>query len=491
MVKIITRLIAVVVILVLAANAALFVQQWWDAMNYPYGLDYGEGPILDQVNRLVAGETVYKNDLETAPFVIANYPPGYLVAQAPFRAMFGPALWYGRLIAGGSTLLVGVFIMLVVRKLTDRWIPALIGGLTFLAVPYVYTWAVLTRVDTLALFFSWLGLAIIVWGDKRRWMLWAAGLAFVCAIYTRQTHMVAAPGTAFFWLLGQKRYRDAARLTVFVGGLVLILFLILNTLTDGGFFLNVIGANINEFKRTTVDYYVEGFIDYAPFLIIIPIVYLLFAGSHQDQRLWFAVPYLLGALVTAYTIGKVGSWVNYLLELTAAIGLLTGLLIARMWNREGNSWIAPIVIGLLAWQVWALNPSVDTGEDSYFKSGFRWHRYIMDTEAPRHQWMYRVIEETEGIVLLDQYMAMLPLQDRRIYFQPFVMTQLARDGRLWDDRYLVEEIEQQKFPLIVIFAGDGEGLIRDRWSEAILDAIDEHYIFSGSMASNRLYEPFP
>ena len=34
-------------------------------------------------------------------------------------------------------------------------------------------------------------------------------------------------------------------------------------------------------------------------------------------------------------------------------------------------------------------------------------------------------------------------------------------------------------------------LIQDRWSPAIRDAIEANYIYSGDIAFNRIYEPFP
>ena len=45
-----------------------------------------------------------------------------------------------------------------------------------------------------------------------------------------------------------------------------------------------------------------------------------------------AAPYALGAVLSALTIGKVGSNVNYLLELCAASSLAGGIVVA--WSRQ-------------------------------------------------------------------------------------------------------------------------------------------------------------
>jgi hypothetical protein len=40
----------------------------------------------------------------------------------------------------------------------------------------------------------------------------------------------------------------------------------------------------------------------------------------------------------------------------------------------------------------------------------------------------RIVAEAEGPVLTDEHMGLLPLNGKRIRFQPFEMTQLSRDG---------------------------------------------------------------
>lgn len=48
------------------------------AIDFPFPLDYGEGPILDQVMRLWHGENIYRPDLTQAPYVVSNYPPFFI-----------------------------------------------------------------------------------------------------------------------------------------------------------------------------------------------------------------------------------------------------------------------------------------------------------------------------------------------------------------------------------------------------------------------------
>ena len=91
------------------------------------------------------------------------------------------------------------------------------------------------------------------------------------------------------------------------------------------------------------------------------------------------MPYLAGAVLSRLTIGKVGSNMNYLIELGAAVSLSLG--------------------ALLAWQ------------------------------RPRRA-AYTVVA------------ALLALDGRPLHFQPFEMTQLAWAGR-WDQRPFLHEIERR------------------------------------------------
>src|SRR5215211_4290866 len=58
----------------------LFLRHGWQALSFPYPLNYGEGPLLDQSVRLAAFENIYRTNLSAPPYVIANYPPLFMLA---------------------------------------------------------------------------------------------------------------------------------------------------------------------------------------------------------------------------------------------------------------------------------------------------------------------------------------------------------------------------------------------------------------------------
>jgi len=145
------RALSTLLMLAEAAVAVVFFVRVVVAVLYPYDLDYGEGPLLDQVARLSRFENLYRSDLSQAPFVVANYPPVYHAVQLPFLYLFGPSYWYGRLISAASIVATAAFVGLTVRALCRDRRVGVIAGLAVFASSPIYFWVPCARVDSLAL----------------------------------------------------------------------------------------------------------------------------------------------------------------------------------------------------------------------------------------------------------------------------------------------------------------------------------------------------
>jgi hypothetical protein len=468
-----------VVFLLLAEGlgAILFLRHGWDALAFPYPLNYGEGPLLDQSVRLAQLQDIYRTELRTAPYVVANYPPLFMLAQVPFVWLFGPALWYGRLISLLSVVAVALFVGLTLHALTRDRIASIAGGLIFPAMPYVVRWSSLSRVDSLGLALSWAGLFVVARWPERRWSVFVSALLLVAAVYTRQTYILAAPVAAFVWLAAQGQRRRAIETAAIAGGAGLVLFALLNLFTAGGFYLNTVTANLNDFRWERVSLNALGALLACPLLLLGSLAFLFFTPRKGNLSWWLVGPYLLASIPSAVLVGKVGSDVNYLLELSAALGLATGAFIA--WQRE-RPWLRIALIALLAVQVLAL------AQSSRVPAGLQDYAIEQRGEVAH---LSRMVARADGPVLTDDYMGLLPLQGRRIYFQPFEMTQLTRDGD-WDQRPVLEDIERERFPLIMIWSPPfAREIKRDRWTPRMLEEIHDHYQRTDRLADMVIYRP--
>jgi len=462
-------------LLLLVAAAAVFAVDATRSIAFPYPLDYGEGPLLGQTVRLSHLEGIYRPDLASPPYTVSNYPPVYPLVLSPLARHWGPAFWYGRVLSSLSMIAAAVLTGLILRSLTGDPLASAIGGLSLLAFPPAAYWAQLYRVDALALALSLAGLWVCVRCPSETWTVPVATLLLTTAIYTRQSYGLAAPLAGCGWLVYAVGWRRAVALAASITLAGAALFGLLDLATTGGFRFNVVTANINPYDPGSLLWYLSDIWALMPLAVIGAAAYVGLAG-------WFGVPswrligpYVVGAVLSALTIGKVGSNVNYLLEAGAAVSLSLGALLA--WQRPRR--LVHIAIALLL----ILDMSL-----MMLASPYRTviHARLAQPESARQ--LLGVVHDSRGIILADEDVGLLPLDGRPIYFQPFEMTQLARAGR-WEQQSFLADIERQAFSAILLYRIPDVPLHRTRWTDEMLAAIDRRYIIEQRIGQTDIYRP--
>jgi hypothetical protein len=478
------ELLAVLVLLLaLSGGAWLFLRTEALSITFPYPLDYGEAPLVDQAMRLLAGESLYLPTLDSAPYTISNYPPLYVVAISPFVALWGPNFWGGRLLSALSALASGVFLALIIYRLRRDALAALIAAGLFLAFPFVVHWSGLLRIDLLALALSLGGLYALVRAPEGWAGLLTGAVLLAAAAYTRQSYALAAPFAAFIWLWGGCGPRRAFTLAALVGGLGGAVFLALNAATRGGFFFNIVTANVNDFGMERLRWNLEQFWDAASWLSLLGAGMLFGLPAARVKGWTVAAPYAVGATLTALTIGKIGSNVNYLLELCAALSLLAGMAVA--WSRMAHPgktvrWLAVLLLVVLGWQT--RHMLAVTESDYVLRTTSRWD-VLEELRA-----LDAAVARIEGPVLADEYMGILTLQGRPLTIQPFEVTQLAWAG-VWDQTAFVEQIRNGEFAAVMIHYFPTFDVYRERWTAEMLAAVEEAYKPVAEYADTRVYRP--
>jgi ABC-type glycerol-3-phosphate transport system permease component len=467
------------ILLAAAWAASLFVRHGIAALAFHYPLNYGEGPLLNQAVRLQQLQNIYPSDLSSPPYVISNYPPLFVLLQAPLVWAFGPTFLYGRAISLLCTIAVAGLIAATINALTRDRTASVVGGLTFLAVPFVLYWSSLDRVDMLGLALSWGALYAIVRRPDRGGMILAA-LLLVAAVYTRQTYALAAPLAALAWLLARGQRRHALGLVIITSGVGLLLLGVLSALTGGGFLFHTVTANANEFRWELVSGNLSFMGGIMPLLLVGGLAFIVLGLRTRPAWWWLVGAYLAAAVATAFLIGKIGSDVNYLLELSAALALAAGSLVGRYPSRPA---LRTALLLALAVQVAIM---IQASQFTYarFQAGVIGNKNGLAR-------LEEVVNDSNGPVLADEYAGLLPLEGRGIYLQPFEMTQLQRDGR-WDQSPLLASIERREFPAILIWKPPyASGVYRERWTREMLETIDENYRPTHKYADTLVYRPRP
>lgn len=466
-----------VLLLVLLAAAAVFVADTARMVAYPYPMDYGEGPLLEQSLRLGHLQSIYRSDLASPPYTVSNYPPLYPAVLSPFARAFGPALWYGRLLSALGAVSAAVILAFILMELTGDRPAALVGGLALLAFPPMCYWASLYRVDALALALSLGGIWVAVRWPGARLGVPAAALLLVAAIFTRQSYGIAAPLAAAVWIGRTVSWRRALTLVGLTGVLGAVLFAGLQVATRGGFALNIVTANLNEYQTSSLVQYVADVWTLMPLSLLAVAAFLLAAPWAGVRSWWIIAPYVAGALISGSTIGKVGSNINYLIELGAGLGLALGALLAWLRPRRAIHAVLAVLLAVdLALVVLA--------------SPYRTVTHVRLKQGDEARRLLEIVHRAPGVVLADEDMGLLPLDGRPITVQPFEMTQLARAGR-WDQRPFLDDLERQAFAAILIYRVPRLGLERQRWTDEMLRVIDRRYVLDQRIGLTEIYRPRP
>ena len=470
--------IAILFLVVHLGNALfLYARHAVAAVGFPYPLDYGEGPILDQVLRLSKGETIYRSSFDVPPYTVTLTPPLYMLLQSPLVQIFGLSPGYGRAISILSLLIAAMFLGLTLFQLTRDHLASIIGGLLLFSVPYFFNWSVLDQVDSLALALSWAGLfSIVRWPDRWRGLTLAV-LLFTGAIYTQQTYVLVAPATALAWLIQTRRLRQAIALLLTTVSLCLLLFLGINIFTGGGFAFNLSAFNvINPWLYPQVAGRLIEFTIHAFILFLITLFFLIAERLDAPTHSWpFVLPYVIAAFLITMSVGKAISSDNFMYELAAALCLTSGAAIA--WVK--NHWVRAAVLLLIGIQVGSFVAWTKADYQPIFDEKLSYR-----SEISR---LSEMIRQTDSPILIDEYMGLIPLAGKNLYFQPFEFGQLEFSG-LWNPAPLISDLKHHKFPVLMIYFRDYR-ITKSRWTTDIYAACWENYTLTQTLADTLVLSP--
>jgi len=458
----------------------LFYEHGRAAVEFPYTLNYGEGPLLDQTMRLLRGEPLYAADVSLPPYTITNYPPLYILLQTPMAASQGAALWYGRAITLVATLWSALMIAVIVGSVGKDALAGIAAGLTLPAIPYIFHWSALARIDGLALALSLTGIACIARGYRSWWGVLGAVVLLTAAIYTRQTYALAAPLGVFVWLWARMNIYRALVFAVGVGGLVLALFILMLVATEGGFFTHLITANVNPLDSTILTFYVDEITVHLPIFLVGGALCLTLGALVARPGWWLIAAYSVGALGSALTIAKVGSDVNYLWEFSAALCLLAGLLIA---SAKRVPVLRAGLLVALAFQITMVTTLSESKYNGIITERIQKRDQIATLEA--------YLRTHQGVTIADEFMSELVISGQRVQLQPFEFSQLARDG-VWDERPLLAAMMRGDYQRIMIYQPYRNPSLRfERWTPEMLRVINSAFRPILQTAETTIYEYIP
>ncbi len=299
-------------------------------------IDYGEGPLFNQEvilyhllfdhgNPAYRGQTIYTLG-EHPPFILGNYPPVFPLVGALFMRIFGMTFTAGRMVSTLSVYGAAILVGLIVWQGTGQVLPAILGGGVLITMPLgIGTWGPFNRVDSLALFWSMLTVFLVLRYAGTRKVWWAVPVALL-TVYTRQS-MVDGVFAAFCYLVVRDWRRSiAVGLVTIAAGLGL--FVLLQILTHGAFYLNTVVDNENAFQWSVTLQSWHQFITHEGLFIFPLAVAGAAAGFFGTGSVLWAV-WLAGSVFVFATIGKTGAAANYYYTLEAASAACAAIFVGR------------------------------------------------------------------------------------------------------------------------------------------------------------------
>lgn len=462
------------------------------AWLFRWPIDYGEGPLLDQARRVASGENLYPPTFGQYGGLVSNYPPVYPCLLAVAGKVFGLSFPTGRAITAVTVCACAGFVGAMVRSLTGRSSPALLAIAFFVASPAVLLWSMFARVDFLALAFTLASLWVVVDRPRAPSTPYVAAVLTVGAAFTRQTHLLAGP-LAVAAALSIVSARRALAFVLAVVAATLCIVVALQILTHGGFWRHVVAANIQGYRFDNVfDAGKRLLLSSAPLAMLSVWALLSIPARTADEQKrteGAAVGvFFVGALLSSFTIGKVGSAANHLLPLVAALAILGGIGFA--WTAdvsaaEGeNDTVrlrARAVTGVLCLQIpWMVYCGLGLAQsaDDKLRRGAEFAR------------LAAVLESEPGPVVADEAAGLVVLSGHRLIVDPFDLTQLAQAGAARQER-LLSDLRAKRFGLLLVGEAPAvpDSCTHERWTPEMLDAIHNSYERHGVLAQATMYRP--
>jgi 4-amino-4-deoxy-L-arabinose transferase-like glycosyltransferase len=293
-------------------------------LRYPFELEWIEGGMVDEVQRIVRGESIYvAPSINFVPFL---YPPMFFYISAMVSSVLGDGFLPLRLVSFAASLVSFSVIFLIVSEETGNWRSALISTGLFAATFRVTgDWLDLARVDSLFLAF-WLLFIYFVRDQKSLVYSLLAGVFAAMAFLTKQTALIASLPIMlplFYW-----NWKRALSLLATAALIVGITTLILNQMSSGWYVyyvFDLLSQQAQWLPLLFVSFWRDDILVHLP-LAVLFITYFLIGRKLDRFSLvqWLSI--LMGALAASFiTRVKIGGDDNVLLPAYAVLSILFGL----------------------------------------------------------------------------------------------------------------------------------------------------------------------
>ncbi len=421
-----------------AMYAAGFLYRAERAVVYPLALDFGEGFLLAQGLDLEHGRLPYQ-PLSDERMLVANYPLVYPAVSSLFLLAGGSPFAGPRLISVLATLGTALLAFLFLRRRRVHPLWCTLAPLFYLSTYHVLEWGVLARVDALGLFFSALGIYLF----DRNGRLVPALVCFTLAFNTRQT-LLAGPLAVAIYLWSQEDRRGAVRFMLGFVGVQVAITAVLALLTGGEYCRHLFLYNINRMQWWALVQYGQHLARLVGPWLALGLAFLVW--QLRERRVELLTPLLMLAFLSSLACVKVGAATNYFLEFLWVLALAGGQFLDELHREtESRPLLSPLIASIvLLCALQSFHVPATTWDYLYTRAS------TSEERVATGRFVHLIREaDAQGRRVLSSDASFHLLAGVAPFYHPFIMNELAREGR-FDDAALWSQLRDGRVSAVIL-----------------------------------------
>ncbi|MFH7881019.1 MAG: glycosyltransferase family 39 protein [Candidatus Aenigmatarchaeota archaeon] len=299
-----------------------------DVLFYPFDTDVTESYLLLPAIRLLNGKPLYNDIHSLHHFSSFKYPPIFPIINYFTLLILGKNLLSARIIVFISTLFVGFFVFLITKKIVKDFELSLFSTLLFFSSYVIFQMGTQVRADMLAMLFSIVGIYFFINYKKGKNLFFSTIFSFL-ALFTKQ-NFIAAPLSMFFYLLINDK-KNCIKFLIHFSLLTFIITFLTNFLTNGQFILHVFyyAKGIIIFSLNDLIFLLKDRLINSSIFIFLGLIYFV-RNKNNIVSIWF----LTSLILTIFQFIREGSWINYLIEITAITPIIISSLLKQSNKKE-------------------------------------------------------------------------------------------------------------------------------------------------------------
>jgi hypothetical protein len=435
-----------------------------EVLGSPVEMDYGEGIVLWQAQHVTELATAY-HPLGQFPYIVFHYPPVFHYAARAANLIIPNLLTAGRAVSVfamfGIAIAIGLTVLIGSRS--HGWTgcaAALIAALITIHLDTTF-WSLLMRVDTLGIFFVFLGILFYAAARTRPWLEFAAFGCFVIALFCKQTLLAGAAACGVCTLISD--VRRGLRIGLYSTAAVGAIASGFSLATHGQFLRHLFVYNLNPMDLRQWFHYGRINLEASAPLVLLAFMPVLSAAttlasagswskvhqalkrqlaeSDRSRLIVVASLHMLLALAATASAAKLGAYYNYFLEWNLTCCTMVGVAIATLlydWSKTTLAEAPALGLGLFGAVLVAFSTL----------HGLNHLDRIDAQKESDHRAAVEALREIRGPVYSEN-MTIAIEAGKQLPAEPAIITCVART-RMWNEQPFLELIRNRQFGAILV-----------------------------------------